>query len=61
MLKTGKCLVSHEAPITARFGVEAVAALQSDCFWSLQAPIQRVCGYDAPFPSCTKRNTSPMC
>lgn len=50
VLKTGKCVVSHEAPVTAGFGAEVVAALQHDCFWSLQAPIQRVCGYDTPFP-----------
>jgi 2-oxoisovalerate dehydrogenase E1 component beta subunit len=48
--KTGKCVVSHEAPITAGFGAEVVATIQQRCFWSLQAPIQRVCGYDLPFP-----------
>jgi 2-oxoisovalerate dehydrogenase E1 component beta subunit len=50
VLKTGKLVVSHEAPITCGFGAEVVASMQERCFWSLQAPIQRVCGYDTPFP-----------
>ena len=48
--KTGKLVVSHEAPMTCGFGAEVVATVQRECFWSLQAPIQRVCGYDTPFP-----------
>lgn len=47
--KTGKLIVSHEAPITCGFGAEVVATLQQDCFFHLEAPIQRVCGYDTPF------------
>jgi len=50
VLKTGKCLVSHEAPVTCGFGAELVATIQQHCFYSLQSPIQRVCGYDTPFP-----------
>lgn len=48
--KTGKLIVSHEAPITCGFGAEIVATLQQECFFHLEAPIQRVCGYDTPFP-----------
>jgi 2-oxoisovalerate dehydrogenase E1 component beta subunit len=48
--KTGKLVVSHEAPVTCGFGAEVVATIQEGCFWSLEAPIQRVCGYDTPFP-----------
>jgi len=48
--KTGKLVISHEAPITCGFGAEILATVQSHCFWSLEAPIQRVCGYDTPFP-----------
>ena len=47
--KTGKLIVSHEAPLTCGFGAEVVATLQQDCFFHLEAPIQRVCGYDTPF------------
>ena len=48
--KTGKLLVSHEAPITCGFGAEVVATIHERCFWNLEAPIQRVCGFDTPFP-----------
>jgi len=48
--KTGKLVVSHEAPITCGFGAEVAASMQERCFWNLEAPIQRVCGYDTPFP-----------
>eukprot|EP00580_Thalassiosira_gravida_P020721 CAMPEP_0201680374 /NCGR_PEP_ID=MMETSP0494-20130426/50567_1 /ASSEMBLY_ACC=CAM_ASM_000839 /TAXON_ID=420259 /ORGANISM="Thalassiosira gravida, Strain GMp14c1" /LENGTH=420 /DNA_ID=CAMNT_0048164093 /DNA_START=379 /DNA_END=1641 /DNA_ORIENTATION=- len=47
--KTGKLVVSHEAPLTCGFGAEVVATLQAECFFHLEAPIQRVCGYDTPF------------
>lgn len=42
--------MSHEAPITCGFGAEIAATIQDRCFWHLEAPIQRVCGYDTPFP-----------
>ena len=48
--RTGKLIVSHEAPVTCGFGAEVVATLQDRCFLSLEAPIQRVCGYDTPSP-----------
>ena len=48
--RTGKLVISHEAPITCGLGAEILATVQSHCFWSLEAPIQRVCGYDTPFP-----------
>ena len=50
VMKTGKLIVSHEAPITCGFGAEVVATVQERCFLSLESPIQRVCGYDTPFP-----------
>jgi len=48
--KTGRCIVSHEAPITGGFGAEVAAAVQEKCFLRLEAPVERVCGYDTPFP-----------
>ena len=48
--KTGKLVVSHEAPLSGGWGAEIVASLQQECFWHLEAPMQRVCGYDTPFP-----------
>ena len=48
--KTGRLVVAHEAPITGGFGAEVAATVQERCFLNLEAPIQRVCGYDTPFP-----------
>ncbi|EWM21732.1 branched-chain alpha-keto acid decarboxylase e1 beta subunit [Nannochloropsis gaditana] len=48
--KTGRLVVSHEAPKTGGFAAEVVAEMQEKCFLFLQAPVQRVCGYDTPFP-----------
>lgn len=48
--KTGRCIVTHEAPITCGFGAELVASITSDCFLHLEAPPTRVCGLDTPFP-----------
>ena len=48
--KTGRCVVSHEAPKTSGFAAEVAAEIQQRCFLNLESPIQRVCGYDTPFP-----------
>ena len=48
--KTGKCIVTHEAPLTCGFGAELAATIQNDAFDYLEAPVRRVCGYDTPFP-----------
>jgi len=48
--KTGRCVVVHEAPRTAGFGAEIAALVQQHCFWSLEAPVERVTGWDTPFP-----------
>lgn len=48
--KTGKCIVTHEAPLSVGFGAELAAKIQEKCFLHLEAPIKRVCGYDTPFP-----------
>lgn len=45
-----RLLVTHEAPITTGFGGEVVATIADRCFWKLEAPPVRVCGYDTPFP-----------
>uniref|UniRef100_A0A8C4WWS8 2-oxoisovalerate dehydrogenase subunit beta, mitochondrial n=1 Tax=Eptatretus burgeri TaxID=7764 RepID=A0A8C4WWS8_EPTBU len=48
--KTGRLLVSHEAPITSGFAAEITSVVQSECFLNLEAPVERVCGFDTPFP-----------
>lgn len=48
--KTGRLIVSHEAPVTCGLGAEISARVQEECFLHLEAPIKRVCGYDTPFP-----------
>jgi 2-oxoisovalerate dehydrogenase E1 component beta subunit len=48
--KTGKCLVIHEATRTSGFGAELAALVQERCFYHLEAPIERVTGFDTPYP-----------
>ncbi|GMH52440.1 hypothetical protein TL16_g01231, partial [Triparma laevis f. inornata] len=50
VMKTGKLVVSHEAPLTGGFAAEISSTIQEECFLSLEAPVQRVCGADTPFP-----------
>mmetsp|Transcript_5730 Transcript_5730/g.11372 ORF Transcript_5730/g.11372 Transcript_5730/m.11372 type:complete len:158 (-) Transcript_5730:178-651(-) len=48
--KTGRLVISHEAPQHGGFGAEISSTVQEKCFYHLQAPIQRICGLDTPFP-----------
>ncbi len=48
--KTGRCVVAHEATRFCGFGAELTASIQEECFWYLEAPIQRVAGWDTPYP-----------
>lgn len=50
VVKTGRLVVSHEAPKTSGFAAEISSTVQENCFLSLEAPVERVCGYDTPFP-----------
>lgn len=47
---TGRAVVVHEAPKTAGVGAEVVATINDTAFWTLLAPVQRVCGWDTPYP-----------
>jgi 2-oxoisovalerate dehydrogenase E1 component beta subunit len=48
--KTGRCLIAHEATRFGGFAGELIATIQERCFWQLEAPIERVCGFDTPYP-----------
>lgn len=50
VVKTGKLIITHEAPKTGGYAAEISAAVTEECFLNLETPIQRVCGYDTPFP-----------
>ena len=48
--KTGRCVIVHEATRTAGFGAELSALVTEHCFYHLEAPIERVTGFDTPYP-----------
>ncbi len=48
--KTGRCVIVHEAPLTAGLGAEIAADLAEHCLTSLLAPIRRVTGSDTVMP-----------
>ena len=48
--KTGRCLIVHEATRTGGFGAELSALVQERCFYHLEAPVERVTGFDTPYP-----------
>jgi pyruvate dehydrogenase E1 component beta subunit len=48
--RTGRAVIVHEASLFAGVGAELAAAVQEDCFYNLEAPVQRVGGFDIPYP-----------
>ena len=48
--KTGRCVIVHEATQTSGFGAELSALVQEHCFHHLEAPTERVAGWDTPYP-----------
>ena len=48
--KTGRCIVVHEAPVTAGLGAEIAARVTQECFYHLEAPVLRVGGFSTPYP-----------
>jgi 2-oxoisovalerate dehydrogenase E1 component beta subunit len=48
--RTGRLIVVHEAPGTLGLGAEIAARVTERCFYSLEAPVLRVTGYDTPYP-----------
>jgi 2-oxoisovalerate dehydrogenase E1 component beta subunit len=48
--KTGRCVVTHEAPVYAGLGAEIAARVTEQCFYHLEAPVLRVGGFSIPYP-----------
>ena len=48
--KTGRAVVAHEAPGFLGMGAEIAAGISERAFYSLEAPVLRVAGFDAPYP-----------
>lgn len=49
--KTRRAVVVHEAQQTAGFGAEIATEVTAACFDTLKAPVERVTGFDVPYPS----------
>src|SRR2546423_747773 len=49
--RTGRLVVVHEAPSHVGIGAEVAARVTERCFYSLEAPVLRVTGYDTPYPA----------
>src|SRR5689334_9188236 len=48
--KTGRVVVAHEAHTNLGMGAEIAARITEQCFYSLEAPVLRVGGFDTPYP-----------
>ncbi|MFM1950638.1 MAG: hypothetical protein RL418_325 [Actinomycetota bacterium] len=48
--KTGRVVIAHEAPTNVSLGSEIAARVAEHCFYSLEAPVLRVGGFDTPYP-----------
>ena len=49
--RTGRLVVVHEAPGNLGMGAEIAARVTEHCFYSLEAPVLRVTGFDVPYPA----------
>lgn len=59
VMKTGRLLVNHEAPLTGGFASEIASTVQERCFLYLESPIARVCGLDTPYPLAHEKEYMP--
>jgi len=49
--RTGHVVVTHEAHVNLGLGSELAARITEECFYSLEAPVLRVGGFDTPYPA----------
>jgi 2-oxoisovalerate dehydrogenase E1 component beta subunit len=59
VFKTGRLVVTHEAPLTGGFAGEIATTIQERCFLYLESPIARVTGLDTPFPLVLEKEHLP--
>jgi pyruvate dehydrogenase E1 component beta subunit len=57
--KTGRCVIAQEAPKTCGFAAELIASICEHAMAHLEAPIERVCGFDTPFPYTLEHEYMP--
>jgi pyruvate dehydrogenase E1 component beta subunit len=57
--KTGRAVIAQEAPRTCGFASELIASIQERALEHLEAPIERVCGFDTPFPYTLEHEYMP--
>ena len=48
--KTGRVVITHEAPTNVSISSEIAARIAEHAFYSLEAPVLRVGGFDTPYP-----------
>ncbi|MBA0123947.1 alpha-ketoacid dehydrogenase subunit beta [Haloechinothrix sp. YIM 98757] len=48
--RTGRLVMVTEAPSESSISSEVAARVQQECFYSLEAPVHRVTGFDTPYP-----------
>ena len=48
--RTGRVITVHEAQLNLGLGAELAARITEQCFYSLEAPVLRVGGFDIPYP-----------
>ncbi len=49
--RTGRAVITHEAHVNLGVGAEVAARITEECFYSLEAPVLRVGGFDTPYPA----------
>jgi len=54
--RTGRACIVHEAPKSGGFGAEIIASVQEEAIVYLEAPIERVTGFDVPIPMLARED-----
>ena len=49
--RTGHVVIVCEAPPSASISADVAAQITEQAFYSLEAPVLRVCGFDTPYPA----------